>query len=95
MEPPAGSWCDYLNFTTYADIFRYNDANTYGSTIQRLGNDQITWETTYTTNIGMDLELWKRVNLSTDLYNRRSYGLLQSVQLPNLYRFCYTDPEYR
>ncbi|SFN33489.1 TonB-linked outer membrane protein, SusC/RagA family [Chitinophaga sp. YR627] len=79
---------DYLNFTTYTDVFRYNDANTYGSTIQRLGNDQITWETTYTTNIGLDLELWKRINMSADVYNRRSAGLLQSVQLPTYIGFA-------
>jgi TonB-linked SusC/RagA family outer membrane protein len=79
---------DYLNFTTYADVNRYNDANTYGSTIQRLGNDQITWETTYTTNLGFDLELWKRINISTDIYRRRSAGLLQSVLLPTYIGFA-------
>lgn len=78
---------DYLNFTIYQDALRYNDLNTYGSTIQRLGNDQITWETTYTTNLGIDLGLWKRIHLSVDYYNRRSSGLLQTVSLPSYIGF--------
>lgn len=79
---------DYLNFTVYTDDARYNDANTYGSIIQRLGNDRITWETTYTTNVGLDLSLWKRINLSVDAYNRRSAGLLQSTLLPTYIGFA-------
>ncbi len=78
---------DYLNFSVYTDGVRYNTTTTTGSTIQRLGNDQITWETTYTTNLGLDLGLWKRINLSFDLYKRRSTDLLQSVSLPSYIGF--------
>jgi TonB-linked SusC/RagA family outer membrane protein len=79
---------DYLNSTIYTDDVRYNDANTYGSVIERLGNNQITWETTYTTNLGLDLALWKRINLSVDAYRRRSAGLLQSTLLPTYIGFA-------
>lgn len=78
---------DYLNFSVYTDAVRYNTTTTTGSTIQRLGNDQITWETTYTTNLGIDIGLWKRVNLSFDYYNRRSANLLQTVNLPSYIGF--------
>lgn len=78
---------DFLNFTVYQDNVRYNDANTFGSSIQRLGNDQITWETTYTTNLGFDVSLWKRIDLNVDLYNRRSADLIQAVQLPSYIGF--------
>lgn len=78
---------DYLNFSVYTDAVRYNTTTTTGSTIQRLGNDQITWETTYTTNIGLDVEFWKRINLKVDVYNRRSTNLLQTVSLPSYIGF--------
>jgi TonB-dependent starch-binding outer membrane protein SusC len=78
---------DYLNFSVYTDAVRYNTTTTSGSTIQRLGNDQITWETTYTTNLGMDISFWKRINLSLDLYKRRSTDLLQTVPLPSYIGF--------
>lgn len=76
---------DFLNFTTYAESIGngYNSTATTGAAIQRLANEEITWETTYTTDIGIDLGLWKRINLSVDFYNRRSADLLQSVILPS------------
>ena len=75
---------DYLNFTTYTESTGsgYNTTTTTGAAIQRLANEEITWETTYTTDIGIDIGLWKRINLSVDFYNRRSEGLLQTVTLP-------------
>jgi TonB-linked SusC/RagA family outer membrane protein len=78
---------DFLNFTVYQDNVRYDNANNFGSTIQRLGNDQITWETTYSTNVGLDIGLWKRIDLSVDYYNRRSTNLIQTVQLPSYIGF--------
>lgn len=76
---------DYLNFTTYQEstAYGYNTTSTTGAAIQRLANNEITWETTYTTDLGLDLGLWNRINLSVDLYNRRSAGLLQTVTLPS------------
>ncbi|HWV69470.1 SusC/RagA family TonB-linked outer membrane protein, partial [Chitinophaga sp.] len=78
---------DFLNFTTYSDAVRYNNLTTFGSVIQRLANNEITWETTYTTNLGLDLGLWNRINLTVDYYKRRSAGLLQSVTLPTYMGF--------
>jgi TonB-linked SusC/RagA family outer membrane protein len=78
---------DFLNFTVYQDNLRYDNSTTFGSAIQRLANDEITWETTYSTNLGVDLSLWKRVNLSVDWYNRLSKNLIQTVQLPSYIGF--------
>lgn len=75
---------DFLNFT----IFQESAANAYdvttntGASIQRLANNEITWETTYTTDIGIDISLWSRINLTVDFYNRQSKGLIQNVTLP-------------
>lgn len=76
---------DNLNFTVYQEStsYGYNTGTTTGAAIQRLANDEITWETTYTADIGFDIGLWKRINLTVDLYNRRSAGLLQSTILPS------------
>ncbi|HEY0678286.1 MAG TPA: SusC/RagA family TonB-linked outer membrane protein [Chitinophagaceae bacterium] len=78
---------DFLNFTVYQDNVRYDNNNTFGSTIQRLGNDQITWETTYSTNVGLDIGLWNRIDINVDWYNRRSTDLIQTVQLPSYIGF--------
>lgn len=58
---------------------------TYGgqtySDLVNLGNSDLTWELTKTTNVGIDVGLWNRVLLSVDLYNKRSERLLQNVAM--------------
>lgn len=75
---------DFLNFTTYSESgsWAYDTITNIGAAIQRIANEEVTWETTYTTNIGLDLGLWNRVTLNVDVYNRTSKGLLQTVTLP-------------
>ena len=79
---------DFLNFTTYTDNVRYDNPNTFGASIQRLGNDQITWETTHTFDAGFDLSLWKRIDITVDWYNRLSKNLIQTVSLPSYIGFA-------
>lgn len=78
---------DFLNFTVYQDNVQYENSSNFGSTVQRLANNEITWETTYSTNAGVDLELWKRINLTVDWYSRRSKGLIQNALLPSYIGF--------
>lgn len=49
-----------------------------------LGNPNLKWEKTTTTNIGADITLFKnRVNLTVDLYNNESNNLLISNKIPS------------
>lgn len=72
----------YLSLGTYA--FSIN--NTYngisGARPARLENPDLTWETAYTSNIGLDFSILNRVKLEVDFYKRDNKGLLQSVPLP-------------
>lgn len=55
-----------------------------------LGNKKIEWETTTTTNIGLDLSvLHSRVNLSIDLYNNESSNLLMLNKIPPTTGYSY------
>lgn len=48
-----------------------------------LPNDNLTWETTTQTNIGLDFGFLKeRIHASIDLYNKKTTNLLATVQLP-------------
>lgn len=48
-----------------------------------LGNTAVKWETTSSTNIGLDMAFLKsRINLSVDLYDNRSSNLLLNASLP-------------
>lgn len=48
----------------------------------RVPNDDLTWEVAKTYNIGVDLDLWNRINMSVDVYQRTNDDLLQEVTLP-------------
>jgi len=55
-----------------------------------LGNKNIKWETTTTTNIGLDLSvLHSRLNLSVDLYNNQSANLIIKNNIPPTTGYLY------
>ncbi|HMP28962.1 MAG TPA: hypothetical protein PKD85_05145, partial [Saprospiraceae bacterium] len=48
-------------------------------------NDELTWEKTYSTNIGLDFSLFKsKIFGSIDVYNRHSKDLISNVQTSNV-----------
>lgn len=50
----------------------------------RLGNDDLTWEKCYETNIAVDARLFDRVGLSVDYYYKNTSDLLYPVSLSSL-----------
>ena len=82
------SGIDYLNYTLYAIGKDYEDyyrehplyPSSYPAVINQLGNDQLTWETAYTFNLGVDMGfLNDRIRLNADYYRRRNSDLIMSV----------------
>jgi len=47
-----------------------------------LGNKDLTWEKTYSTNIGLETSFFGRAQLMLEVYNRQTSGLLHYVPLP-------------
>ncbi len=73
----------YLNTTFYTEDLRYEQLDNFGARITQLENPNISWETLYNTNLGLDLSLIKRIGITLDVYHKRSDGLLQVVTLPS------------
>lgn len=71
----------YLNVTTYSSYAYYGSYNSIGATISQLENPQISWETTINNTLGLDIGLWDRIDLTVDIYHKRSSDLLQLVKL--------------
>ena len=68
------------NLQTY---YNYAATNALGVAPGSLASKVLTWEKTKEFDLGVDLGLWNnRVDLTVDLYNRESSGLLQSLTLP-------------
>ncbi len=77
----------YGNYDTYSlsASYAYNGEN--GALMSGLaGNKEMTWETTYTTNVGIDLSMWNsRLNVTLDVYDKATSGLLWSTPLPSVW----------
>ena len=71
--------------TTY-DIGGTNNSLVPGIAQKRYGNNQLKWETTTQTNIGLDLGLWnERVTLTVDYFNKNTKDLLVQPKQPSVF----------
>lgn len=75
----------YPQFDLYDIKGTYNGEN--GSFPSQLGNRNLTWEKSYETNFGLDLEFLNRFNFSADYYIKNTSGLVYFVSLPALTGF--------
>ena len=77
---------DGLPFSwSYTDIYKLSASTTTSMTpsFQRIGNKDITWETTTALNIGVDFELFKsRLIGSIEYYNKKTTDLLFWFSVP-------------
>jgi len=68
----------------YQSVYTWGDetpANGYFPAT--ISNDSLKWETTATTDLGLDIRLFKnRISLSFDVYKQHTYNLLLPRQLP-------------
>lgn len=62
--------------------FTSNYIGTPSSFPSRVPNVNLTWEVAKTYNLGVDVALFNRVNMSLDVYQRTNEDLLQNVTLP-------------
>lgn len=52
----------------------------YGPNYTRYQNNEITWETGQKINIGVDLQLFKKLNLTVDIFQEKRKNIFQSLQ---------------
>lgn len=78
------------NIGNYTSIASINNSNYVlggsivpGSQLGNIGNNILTWETTESYNLGLDLGLYKdRVFFMYDYYNKTTNGLLYQIDIP-------------
>ncbi|MNK14978.1 TonB dependent receptor [compost metagenome] len=68
---------DFLTESFYN--FGYQYGGDPAAVINQLGNKSITWEKAFIRNFGVDLELFKRINITADIYQKRNTNLIQRV----------------
>ncbi|WP_287680726.1 TonB-dependent receptor [Bacteroides sp.] len=62
--------------------FGSNIENGYATNTYNPGNKELTWETTWQHDLGLELMLFKRVSLEFDYYHKKTTNLLQYKQTP-------------
>lgn len=66
------NYYDYMGLYTYG----YKYAGINGMDMSQVFNEDLTWEKNYATNVGFDVSLWNRLNITFDWYNRDTKDLL-------------------
>lgn len=76
----------YTYFETLSAInYSFNESPVQGFAQSNLANQNLTWETTYQTNLGFDMGMWEdRVTLTFDYYNKLTDGILLQLPIPAL-----------
>ncbi len=74
----------YGSLTRIEGRFNYifNNRKNIGFAPANVPNPDLRWERTSTANLGVDLELGSRVELTADVYYKKTYDLLWSFPLP-------------
>lgn len=50
--------------------------------LNKLANEDITWETSQMYDVGLDAALWNKINFTADWYYRTTYGILMELDIP-------------
>jgi TonB-linked SusC/RagA family outer membrane protein len=73
----------YINLVDLGHDYSFGDNIASGGAITEYSDPNITWETTTTSNIGVDATLFKnRLDFSFEVYNKKTANILHVVPLP-------------
>src|SRR5690606_35324227 len=85
-----GNYNPYTTYRTHVHQAAYSFTGADNSAVAgfipgALGNEDVTWETTRTINVGVDATMLdRRVNLSVDVWNRLTSDMLFQDPIPNV-----------
>lgn len=74
---------DYAALGLYSIDVAYSYGNAPGAAPLQKGNPNLTWETQKAANLGLDISLFKRIDLSIDAYQKTAEDLLYRKPLPS------------
>ena len=89
-----GSYFPYMSLITFGDAHFYNKGEVVSdktASIRTLAVEDITWETTTSTDIGLDANFFNnRLRFTADYYWKKTTDMLLAIQIP--YTMGYADP---
>jgi TonB-linked SusC/RagA family outer membrane protein len=60
----------------------FDNANSPGAALNDMANPDIRWETSESTDIGLDFNLWGKLDVSADYYYRKTSDILLALNIP-------------
>jgi TonB-linked SusC/RagA family outer membrane protein len=75
----------YYPFASNVDLttnYVSNDTLQSGGAITVMSNPDITWETTYMTDFGVDFDLFNKLNVTFDWYSKKTKDILIKLSIP-------------
>ncbi len=74
----------YQDNINFGRDYIFSEAAQQGAYISKFPNERISWETTTIANAGVDVSILKGlVSLSFDIYDKRTSGIIRSLQVPS------------
>ncbi|WP_339867018.1 TonB-dependent receptor [uncultured Algoriphagus sp.] len=62
--------------------YAFDGVNSPGSALNSMANNDIKWETTETTDIGLEFNLWGKLDVTFDYYQRKTKDILLPLNIP-------------
>lgn len=62
--------------------YAFDDQIYTGAALNTMANPDIRWETTTVTDVGLDLTLWSRLNITADYFYRKTTDILLELDIP-------------
>ncbi|KAB6399835.1 SusC/RagA family TonB-linked outer membrane protein, partial [Bacteroides xylanisolvens] len=70
---------NYAHLALVSGGYKYN--NESGIAISQLGNEELSWESTWATNVALHLGFIDRINLDVEFYNKKTTNMLMAVPI--------------
>ena len=77
---------------TYTMLMDDPGSTGYGAVLASMGNERLTWDKQWSTNIGFDVTMWQRLSLNFSWYDKRTRNQVTQISLPSSSGFTsYTE----
>jgi len=63
-------------------LYSFDGKSVDGAAITDMANREISWETTTVTNVGVDVNLWSKFNITAEYYYKRTRDILLALDVP-------------
>ncbi|WP_057939092.1 TonB-dependent receptor [Algoriphagus resistens] len=72
----------FISLGGSAQDYAFDGINSPGAALNSMANKDIKWETTETTDIGLEFNLWGKLDVTVDYYKRKTKDILLPLNIP-------------